>query len=176
MAEKWKPILSEPRAARLYVACYFDDPEPYLTIKKSLESTFGKSDYESQSIDTELLMPLYTNTARRILRILSFRRQIGREEIVDVRKRTLAMETALQQMARPLVELDPGYVTEFTVVRTSLKDDFHHIYFYSGIFGESLCYFENGSFRPFLQTPELYRTDAVLAAFNDLRLIHVTEQ
>ncbi|MCE9596620.1 MAG: DUF4416 family protein [Spirochaetia bacterium] len=176
MAEKWKPILSEPRAARLYIACFFDDAEPYLSMKKSLESAFGKSDYESQSIDTDLLMPLYTNIARRVLRILSFRRQVGREEIVDVRKRTLGLEAGLQQVGRPLVELDPGYVTEFTVVRTSLKDDFHHIYFYSGIFGESLYYFENASFRPFLQTPEFYRSEAVIAAFNDLRLIHVTEQ
>jgi len=175
MPEKWKPTLSEPQGARLFCACYFDEGDAYLSAKKKLDSTFGKPDYESQSIPTELLMPLYTNMARHTLRFLSFRRPIGREELVDVRRKTLSIELGLQQTGRPLVEIDPGYVTEFTVVRTSLKDDFHHIYLYGGIFAESLLYFESGSFRPFLFTPELYRMPAVLAAFNDLRLIHVTE-
>ncbi|HMU83586.1 MAG TPA: DUF4416 family protein [Leptospiraceae bacterium] len=176
MADKWKPELTQPSPARLYAACYFDDGEPYLTAKKKLESAFGKADYESHSVPTELLMPLYTNLARKTMRILSFQRQVAREEIVDIRRKTLAVESGLQQLGRPLVEIDPGYVTEFTSVRTSLKDDFHHIYLYGGIFAQSLYYYESGSFRPFVHTPDLYRYESVISIFNDLRLAHVTDR
>lgn len=175
MAEKWKPLLSEPGGARMFAAVFFDAPEAYLSAKKKLESRFGDSDYESQIFPTDLLMPLYSSQARDKMKMLSFRRPVGREELVDMRKKTLAIETDLQQLGRPLVEIDPGYVSEFTVVRTSIKDHFHHIYLYGGIFAEALYYFESGSFRPFITTPEFYRSEDVISAFNDVRLAHVSE-
>lgn len=175
MAEKWKPPLVEPGPARLFAAVYFDTPEVFLSAKKKMESKFGAVDYESQMFATELLMPLYSNQARNKMKLVSFDRPVGREELVDIRKKTLGIETGLQQLGRPLVEIDPGYVSEFTAVRTALRDHFHYIYLYGGIFAETLYYFESGSFRPFITTPEFYRSEDVISAFNDIRLAHVSE-
>lgn len=175
MAEKWKPPLVEPGPARLIASVFFDAPEFFLAAKKKMEAKFGDVDYESPMFATELLMPLYSNQARNKMKMLSFRRPIGREELVDIRKKTLSIETDLQQLGAPLVEIDPGYVCEFTVVRTALRDHFHYVYLYGGIFAETLYYFESGSFRPFITTPEFYRSGDVISAFNDVRLAYVSE-
>ena len=70
---------------------------------------------------------------------------VAREELVDIRKKTLAIEATHQHEGFPLLELDPGYITEYTAVRSSIEDDFHRIYLFHGICAETLYYFQNSS-------------------------------
>jgi hypothetical protein len=175
MAGKWKPPLSEPSAGRPYVLCAFDDLEAFPGIRKEAEARFGPVDFETESIPGDTRESLYGSMPRRMVRILSFRRPVGREELVDLRRRTLAMETKHQAHGRPLIELDPGYVSEFAIVRTALAEDFHRIYLYGGVFAETLYYFERLSFRPHIHTPQFFRRKEVVSVFNDLRLIHLAD-
>jgi len=171
MALKWRPNIKEPPAARFYIGCAFNDDEPFHDMKKKLASEFGKIDFET---DPDPMMPvpsLYASHEYRAFRVISFERPIAREEIVDLRRRCLALEIRQQKSGQLLVELDPGYVHPFGVVRTALEEDFHRIYLYGGVYGETLYYFEKMSFRPWLHTPEFYRAGEIQVAFNDLRLI-----
>ncbi|MCB1325468.1 MAG: DUF4416 family protein [Spirochaetales bacterium] len=175
MARKWKPNLVDAPAARLYVMASFDDPEAYFQVRKQLQSRFGAVDYETESITGSAQQSLYEFTPRRLARLVSFQRQVGREELVDIRRNTLAIEARVQFQGRPLVELDPGYVTQFSVVRSSLAEDFHRIYLYGGIYAEPLYYYERMVYRPYQHTPPFFLLREVLAAFHDIRLIHVSE-
>lgn len=171
MSGKWKPPVKEPRPARLFLNCAFQDDESFHDAKKRLAAEFGKVDFETNP-DPLLPVPsLYGLPELKSFRLLSFERPVAREELVDIRRRCLALETRFQKDGRPLVELDPGYVTSFGVMRTSLEEDFHRVYLYGGIYAETLYYFEKLSYRPWVHTPEFFRSPEIFAAFNDLHLI-----
>lgn len=175
MAARWKPPLSEPSVGRPYVLCAFDDLEGFSGVRKDLVARFGPVDFETENISGENLQSQYGALPRRMARVLSFGRPAAREELVDIRRRALAIESKHQTHGRPTVELDPGYVVEFAVVRTALAEDFHRIYLYGGVFAETLYYFERLSFRPQIHTPQFFRRKEVLGVFNDLRLIHLAD-
>lgn len=171
MARRWKATLQNPSPGRPYVLAAFDDLEVMEQTRRSLAQRFGALDYETGSLPAGDRASPYGLTGKRLLRILSFARAVGRDELVDMQKACLKVERRMQSGGRPLVELTPGYVTEFTVVGTSLLEDFHRIYLYGGIFAETLFYFERMSFRAFSNTPVHFRQKAIVTAFNDIRLI-----
>lgn len=171
MVAKWKAAMKEPAPARFYLGAAFNDDEHFHELKKSLISEFGKIDFETNP-DPLLPVPsLYSEYKFKNYRVISFERPIAREELVDLRKRCLGLEYRYQKNGQPLVELDPGYVHIYGVVRTALLEDFHRIYLYGGIYGETLYYYEKTSFRPWLHTPEFFRSPEIIVAFNDLQLI-----
>ena len=172
----WKPKIIEPAPCRIYIAALFDDLQRYFDVKKELEGRLGTIDYNTESMDSDSLPSLYGGISRRHVRFLSFARPSGREELVDLKKKILAIETKFQSEGRPQVELDTGYVTEFSVVRSSLEDGFHSIYLYGGIFAETLYFFENFSFHPVQGIPTFYYKKEVVTVFNDLRLILTSVQ
>ena len=171
MAKKWSPPNHKPTPARAYLVTTFDDPAIYAGCKREIESIFGRADYESIALDGDEFPSLYGPHSHRSLRLLSFKRQIAREELVDLRKQTLNVEYKHQYQGRPLIEFDPGYITEYAVVRSSLEDDFHRIYLYHGVYGETLYHYEKLSFQPTAHTPTCFKQKEVITFFNDLRLL-----
>lgn len=171
----WKAPYAKPSSARPFMLCACDDLETLELVRKDLVARFGPIDYESSTVNGETRQSLYGSLPRRIVRVLSFNRPVSREEVVDMRRRSLAIETRHQKQGRPIVELDPGYVVEFSVVRTALAEDFHRIYLYGGVFAETLYYFERLSFRPQIHSEQFFRRKEVLEIFNDLRLIHLAD-
>lgn len=170
---KYKTKLTEPQAGKLFCSIAYSEEIELEKAKKSLVIEFGKIEYESSVFDTTHYVSREGNFKQIVL--LSFLRPIGREEITDIRLRTLALEADLEKKGGPVVEIDIGYVTDYTVVHTSLEEDFHRIYLYKGVFAESLYYFEKLRFRPWLHTPEFFRRPEIISVFNDLRLFHVSE-
>ena len=162
--------MNRTQPCRAYSLVSFDEPGNYDTAKKELENAFGKIDFESTSL-YRLVPSLYDDKPRLLARIVSFERPIHREELVDIRNKALVLEEKFQNEGRPLFELDPGYVTETSVVHTTLEDDFHRIYLYHGIFGETLYVFERHALRPRPHTARFYRSPEVTQVFNDIRWI-----
>lgn len=171
MASRWKAPLREAAEAKAFVLAIYDDGELFQQSREEIIRRIGKVDYETPEFSAELRESEYDQPRRRLARALSFRRPIGREELVDMRRRCLAIEARRQRAGAPLVELECGYVTLYQVVRTTISEDFHRIYLYSGIFAEACLYFEKLSFRPFLYTSAFLRQQECLSAFNDIRLI-----
>ncbi len=172
MGEKWKPSLIEPGAARAFVVVSFTDKRRFEDIKKDLVSVFGAVDYESQT----RYRPDY-NAEEDIpgpnVNILSFKRPVGREELVDMERKCLGIQVRRQTDGKPDAIIWPGYVTDFVVIRAHTGDDFHRIYLYGGVYAEAILRFEKGSFRPFVHTHGFFKNDSIYVIFNDLRLIHL---
>ena len=171
---KWKPELEEPASARLYISCGYDDEGALDEMRKKVTAEFGTIDFEAKTDALDPVPSLYSFPDRQHMHIFSLAQPIGREEMVDIRKRCMALEYKYQEYGLPKVELDPGYITEFAAVRTCLEDEIHRVYLYGGVYAEPLLYFERYSFRPFLHSPEFYRNTEVLALFNDMRLIYIS--
>jgi len=169
---RWKPPIAEPPPGRLWLLMAYDDPALALKVRSNLEKAIGAIDFETDAGPGNLYRSLYGGGPRQLVRFLSFKRLIGREELVDIRKKTLAIEKRYQSLALPQIELDPGYVTDYSVVRSSIEEDFHRIYLFHGIYAESLYFFERLSYRSWQTTPEFFRQSEVIAVFNDLRGIY----
>ncbi|MFN3603647.1 MAG: DUF4416 family protein [Leptonema sp. (in: bacteria)] len=177
MAKKWKPLFENSKLARLFIICAYDpENQSYLDkIKKKLVGFFDKIDFEINFASLLPVPSLYTiHREYSMYHLLSFQRLISREELVDIRLKTLSIELQNQKDGFPLIELDPGYVTGEQIVRTSLIEESHKIYLYKKVFAETLLYYDKGSFKPFIHTPKFFRSPDIITTFNDLRLIYVT--
>ncbi len=173
---KWHAPLIQAPLARSFVICAYNDDEIYFQVRKELSVRFGLAEYETDVISATLWKSAYQLSFLH-LRILCFDRLIKREELVDFRKQCIQIETRFQKMGSPQVEIDPGYVTSYTVVHTTIQETFHSIYLYGGIFAETLYCFEGFSFRPaYVDLQETLRKKEVLAAFNDIRTIYLTDR
>jgi len=162
----------EPSAARPYALIYFNDALAFAAAKKSLEKYFDKSDYETKPFSAEKAKfkeEVFTQAA-----IVSFQRPVGRDELVDMKMKTSAMEDKFKASKKRVFLIDPGYVSQYNVIHTSDEDDFHRIYLYNGIFAETILYFERLGFRPFAHTPSFYMEPPVITAFNDIRIVHTS--
>ena len=175
MGRNWKPPLSSPSPARAYLLLAFNDRDIFFQVRKELISQFGPIEYETEDYPAGHWLSSY-GSSYRSLRILSFERLVKREELVDIRKRTLSIESRYQSKGLPTIELDPGYLSPYIVVRTALDEDFHRIYLYAGIYAESLLQFEKLSFRPFSHTQNYFCQKEIIAVFNDIRLIHLCDK
>ncbi len=177
VGKKWKPPFEKEKLARLFIVCGYDsENNNYLEkIKKKLEDFFNKIDFEIHFTPLIPIPSLYfANKEFEIYHLLSFERPIAREELVDIKLKTLAIELQFQKNGFPIVELDIGYVTDNQVIRTSLFEENHKIYLHKNIYTETLYYFDKGSFKPFIHTPKFFRSPDIITTFNDLRLIYVS--
>ncbi|MCX7811655.1 MAG: DUF4416 family protein [Leptospiraceae bacterium] len=177
MPKRWKPPFEKDKPARLYTICAYDSENVSLIekIKKNLESFFGKIDFE---INFNSLLPVPSiyaaNKEFEVYHLISYERPIGREEIVDIKRKTLSIEIKYQKDGFPSIEIDSGYVTENQVIRSSLYEENHKIYLYKNIFLETLYFFDKGTYKPFIHTPKFFRSPDIITTFNDLRLIYVS--
>lgn len=177
MSKRWKPPFEKEKQARLYTICAYDsENSSYIEkAKKKLETFFGKIDFE---INIHPLLPVPSiyaaNREFEVYHLISYERPIGREEIVDIKLKTLSIELSFQKEGFPIIEIDSGYVTDNQVIRTSLYEENHKIYLYKRVFLETLYYFDKGSYKPFIHTPKFFRSPDIITTFNDLRLIYVS--
>ncbi len=176
MPHTYKPSLEGPPLAKAYILATFNDRDALLNAHKDMTSQFGGIDYQTKAYPASGFLSPY-QLSYRYVSVLCFDRPIKREELVDFRQRSMLIESKHRDKHLPRIELDPGYLTPYSVVHTVLSDGFHHIYLYGGIYAESLYYFEKNSFRPYTHTQKyLHATKAIISAFNDIRMIHLVDQ
>ena len=172
MGKKYRPVLTEPPAARAFVVAAFDEHLYFEAAQRDIEKAFGPIDYRTDQIYYPI--PLREGVGEKSFRssvILSFSRPVGGEELVDLTLRALEIETRHQSQGRPHMQLEVGYLTRYIAVRTDLAEDFHRIYLYSGIYAENIYFFQKNSFRYRESAPLYYQRKEAVTAFNDLHLI-----
>lgn len=180
MRRKWKPEKIKPDPGRLFVVASFDDPAVIQGVRRDLAHRFGEIDYESESIHSpgNILSSFLSHSSSakgKTVRILSFRRPAGREELVDIQNRCLEVVARTSTEKGPAMDLVCGYVTRYNAVRASLEDDFHRVYLHNGVFAEALYYYEKMSYHPFSHCDPFYQRKDIITVFNDLRMIYKGE-
>lgn len=74
---------------------------------------------------------------------------------------------------RRTVNLDPGYLTSWNVVLSTVKNYAHRIYLGSGIYAEVTLVFKKHCFQPLPWTYRDYASAEVLNFFNAVRRAHL---
>ncbi len=69
--------------------------------------------------------------------LLSFRKLVRREDIVEIKLFTNRLEKKLSGKDRRIVNIDPGYLTLSNVFLASCKEYFHRAYLREGVYLEN---------------------------------------
>lgn len=101
--------------------------------------------------------------------IVSYEKLIPREEVVEIKRWTNALEAETSVEGKRRINLDPGYMTLGQFFLATTKDQRHRVYVRDGIFIEPTLFFENGLFQPFEWTYRDYRSAEYLGYFMKAR-------
>ena len=113
---------------------------------------------------------------------LSFRQPLGMDQLGKVKCLTEKLEwesfassNSPTELAgyRRRVNLDPGYVSAWSVVLATVKNRAHRLYLGNGIFCEVTLIFRDGSFQGLPWTYPDYLSGPTLAFFNRVRRHHL---
>ena len=168
------PEPSEPSLAKAFVIASFvnlDEKEINLEIvEKQLSSVLGVIDYKSTLLNSRLKKELYGHPNSQS-KILGFEGVIARKELVYLAQQVYKIQKNRHKKQK--VELELGYVTEFSCVLSALEETRNRIYLYNGVFAENIYFYEMMSFRVFPHTSLYFKQTKVITVFNDLHMILV---
>ena len=163
-------ILERPLGASFFLISSFQNDDSYFELKSITEKKFSKAVFESNVLPKWELdaVERLTSIPGRQTRILSFLRRVHREELVQIKKDCLEIQTLLRK-TDPLFRLIPGYLTSHNVVIAQSKDDFHRIYLFAGVYGEIVYVYRSGKFSVLESAPGFFKSKESLYFFSNLR-------
>lgn len=110
---------------------------------------------------------------------VSFQQIIEADKLISIKLITEGLEqkyrVQLIEGSRRTVNLDPGYVTGWNVVLSTVKNHSHRLYLGKGVFGEITLQYQNQAFHPLPWTYPDYRSSAVQKFLRLVRRDWLTE-
>ena len=148
---------------KLIFALMYKDYNVLNNVKKILIENFGEIDFESDEYDFDIFTNYYEKEFGKGLkkRLISFENLIDRERIVDIKIFSMNLEERFSRNGRRQINIDPGYITETSLILTSKKERPHRIYLSRGVFAEVTLLFGRKSCINLPWTFPDYKTDIV---------------
>lgn len=164
---------------KLIVAMLSSDISLFDRSKSLMKKRFGRTDFESQTIDfnfTDYYRKEMGDNLKRCF--ISFERPIWPERLCAIKSYTRRLEinfSRLKSEASRRINLDPGYITAAKLVLATYKDNSHRIYIDNGIFEEITLSYQQGTFKPLEWTYPDYRSKDYIDVFNRIRQIYLSQ-
>ncbi len=145
---------------------------------KELYSLFGEADYISAEFHFKFLERYYGKEMGTPLKkfYLSVKGLKNKEELIQIKLKTMEIEEALSVDRRRTVNIDPGYVDESQLILASHKRRGARIYLRKGIYAEIELLYAYGDFHPLYWTYRDYRYPKVRKIFQDIRKVYLKEK
>ena len=102
-------------------------------------------------------------------KFIFFRKTIDPGTLCDIKLRTNDIEELLSTEGKRNMNLDPGYLTPYSVVLASTKNYAHRIYIGKGIYAEVTLLFRDNRYQPYLFTYRDYASDEYAELFGRAR-------
>src|SRR5216683_6442095 len=103
--------LSEPRSVKLFVGLIYNEDAPVDECIKRLEAAFGEIDSISEEFPFNFTSYYEEEMGKELRRkILSFRKLIKRDELVDIKIFTNQIEKNFSTEGKRRINIDPGYI------------------------------------------------------------------
>ena len=165
--------MSSPRVpppAKLVASILGNADKNILKTGERLEREFGPVDFLSdvQSFEwsdyygPEMGKPL-------VRRFIGFDRLVGADRLSEIKLLTNDLEQLFSVSGKRAVNIDPGFLTQGSLVLASCKDSGHRIYLGKGIFAELTLVYQNRSYRPVPWTYPDYACEEVIAYMHQIR-------
>ncbi len=138
--------------------------------RAALTERFGPVDLQSAAFPFDFTSYYDEELGEGILRrYLSFENLVGPGELAETKLETNRLEEELSEGGKRTANLDPGFLDLSKLVLATTKDATYRVYLGRGIYAQSTCYFQDGSYHPWEWTYADYRTPEAIGFFNRVR-------
>jgi len=140
----------KPKTKFIIALMYKKYPDDLIS---GIEKNFGEIDERSDEIDfnfTGYYEKEFGKDLRK--RFLSFKRSFDLEKLPDAKLFCSEIEKIYSKGGKRLVNIDPGYITNNSVVLASFKERAHRIYLREGVYADLEMVFENNEWHAFRWT------------------------
>lgn len=166
--------IKRPSPVKLFIGMIFNRDKFLKKTKDLLEDKLGAVDLESAPIKFDFTGYYEKEMGKNLLRqFISFKELITPSDLSSIKVFTNKTEGILSKSQnRRTINLDPGYITESSLVLATTKAFPHRIYLDKGIFAEVTLRYEKGAFKPYDWTYPDYRSGVYADFFKKARGIY----
>ncbi|TGK37465.1 DUF4416 family protein [Leptospira gomenensis] len=166
--------LVRPPGASFFIVVAYEEAETFYWIKTKTEKKFSATLYESNPMPSwkDSDADLWNQFPGRHTKILSFKRRIHREELPSIQKECLGIQNSAWEKD-PGVRIFPGYLCNHSVVIASVRDDFHRIYLFNGVYAETVYNYQKQKMNFKETAPPFFKTPEAVYFFTSLRESYV---
>jgi len=169
------PRLKSPPPAKCFMAIMTTVDSYHEEAEEALEQAFGPLDRHSAPYDFSRFSPYYDEEmGGRVWKyFVTFSRLMPLDSLVAVKLRVEELQKRFavreQESFKRTVNLDPGYVTGWNLVLSTVKNHAHRLYLGQGVYGEVTLLFRKNTFEPLPWTYRDYSSSAVIDFFKQVR-------
>lgn len=151
--------LSEPRPVKLFIGLIYSEDAPVDECIKRFEAAFGKIDFMSEKIPFNFTSYYEEEMGNNLSReIISFRKLIKRDELVDIKIFTNQIERTFATEGKRRINIDPGYIAPEHLILSTGKGYYHRPYLGRGVYADLTLVYKNKEFHTLEWTYPDYRT------------------
>ncbi len=167
--------LKTPPPAKYFMAIMTTADSYHAEAEEALEEAFGHLDRRSHRYDFSRFSGYYDKEmGGRVWKyFVTFSRLIPMNSLVAVKLSAEELQRRFavrdQDASRRTVNLDPGYVTGWNLVVSTVKNHAHRLYLGEGVYGEVTLLFRKHVFEPLPWTYRDYASQAVIDFFAQVR-------
>jgi len=165
-----EPII--PPRAKLFIGIVFSSEEALGAAEKILMKKFGDIDFRTKNIPFVYTKRHADMVSAQYRVLLSFRKLIRREEIVEIKLFTNRLEKRLSEEGVRKLNIDPGYLTLSNVYLATCKEFFHRAYLRKGVYIENEYRYVARRFQPWEWTDSDYQKPDYLYFFHEVRRLY----
>jgi len=161
----------EPEPAKLFMSLIASEDDILYHGLENLRSTFGETDTISDKFSFDFTDYYTDEMGKSLFRyFITFGRLIPIPILPDVKLATNRLEEKYtRQNGSRRINIDPGYICLEHVILATTKGYTHRPYLRNGIYADLTLVYRKRSFQPLEWTYPDYRTEAVIALFNQSR-------
>ncbi len=163
-----RETLVRAKSSVFFSVISFQEDEVYFKVKSELEKYFSESSYESTPMPKWILGEGEKGHVGSNTRILSFKRKINREELPEVKKKTLKI-CEKNQAKDETLKIIPGYLSLQNVIIASSTDDLHKVYIFHGVYAEIVYIYEAEKLVYQNNSPQFFSTKEAMYFYKNLR-------
>lgn len=159
---------------KLFIGMISGQKRLFAQAENILQKKFGTIDLKSGVIKFDFTDYYQKEMGKNLLRrFISFKKLIDAGTLASIKIFTNKTEERLARKDKSRrINLDPGYITQSSLVLATTKGFQHRIYLGKGIFAEVTLRYEKGSFVPYNWTYPDYRTEKYTAFLEKVRGIY----
>lgn len=165
-----EPVI--PSKAKLFIGILFSTEDILAPAEKMLIKKYGDLDFRTNSIPFVHTKYYSDKGSAQYKVLLSFRKLIRREDIVEIKLYTNRLEKRFIENKIRKVNIDPGYLTLSNVYLATCKDFFHRTYLRKGVFLENEYRYVAKRFQPWDWTYPDYQKPEYLYFFHEMRRMY----
>jgi hypothetical protein len=162
--------LQEPCLVKLFAGLIYSQNAPVEECAKELEAELGEIDFQTGEMEFDFTTYYEQEMGKGLSRkIISFRKLIEREELVDIKIFTNEVEKKFSIEGKRKINIDPGYIAPEHLILATGKGYYHRPYLGKGVYADLTLVYKHKQFHTLEWTYPDYGSEDLRELFKKLR-------